>query len=194
MRVVVVGCSGSGKSTFGRRLSEAAGIPRVELDAITWQPGWRPQHLEEPEVFFRRVSEAAAGDAWVMDGNYTKSRDAHWPRATAIVWLDPPKWRAMSQVFWRSLTRAISKKELWPGSGNKEEFRKWFSGDHPIPWAWKTHAMIRARYEEWFEGGTWQGVPVHRVKTRREAAELIRRLAAGRRPEPDRQGRSRLLI
>src|SRR5579884_1415629 len=125
MRVVVVGCSGSGKSTFGRRLSEAAGIPRHELDAFTWMPGWRPLHLEEPDEFFRRVSEAAAGEAWVMDGNYTKSREAHWTRATAIVWLDTPKWRAMVQVFWRSLTRAVSKKELWPGSGNREEFRKW---------------------------------------------------------------------
>lgn len=179
MRVVVVGCSGSGKSTFARRLSEAAGIPRYELDAFTWQPGWRPLHIEEPEEFFLRVAEAAAGEAWVMDGNYTKSRDAHWPRATAFVWMDTPKWRAMVQVFWRSLTRAISKKELWPGSGNREEFRKWLQGDHPIRWAWRTHGLIRARNEEWFGSGTWGGAPVYRVRTRREAADLIRRLAAG---------------
>ena len=33
-RVLVMGSSGSGKSTFARRLSEIAGIPFVSLDAL----------------------------------------------------------------------------------------------------------------------------------------------------------------
>ncbi len=40
MRVSVVGCSGSGKTTFGRALAETLGVAFVELDAVFHQPGW----------------------------------------------------------------------------------------------------------------------------------------------------------
>ena len=50
MRVAVIGGSGSGKTTFGRRLGEALGIPFVELDAVTWQAGWRDLVTHEPLI------------------------------------------------------------------------------------------------------------------------------------------------
>jgi adenylate kinase family enzyme len=36
---VVLGTSGSGKSTFAGRLAAATGIARIELDEINWRPG-----------------------------------------------------------------------------------------------------------------------------------------------------------
>jgi hypothetical protein len=113
-----------------------------------------------------------------MDGNYTKARDAHWSRATAFVWMDTPRWRVMPQVIWRSLTRAVGKQELWPGTGNKEEFRRWLDKGHPIRWAWDTWAQVRDRYEALFADGCYEGRPVHRIQTRREGRALVRRLAA----------------
>lgn len=178
MRVVVIGSSGSGKSTFARALSRALDLPHTELDALNRQPGWRDLAKHEPDEFFRRIAEAAAGEAWVMDGNYTKSKDAHWPRATHFVWMDPPRSTVMRQVIWRSLTRAVTKRELWPGSGNKELFRKWLEREHPIRWAWDNYAMIRDRYAAWFADGTYEGRPVYRVTNRRESRELIATLAA----------------
>src|SRR6185312_16957483 len=88
MRVVVVGTSGSGKSTFARRLAPAIGAPAIELDAINWQAGWRDLNTHDPEEFVRRVAAAAATEAWVVDGNYSRVRDVLWPRATRFVWLD----------------------------------------------------------------------------------------------------------
>lgn len=41
-RIAVVGASGSGKTTFARRLAERLGIPHIELDAIHWGPDWTP--------------------------------------------------------------------------------------------------------------------------------------------------------
>jgi adenylate kinase family enzyme len=179
MRLVVVGCSGSGKTTMARALARACDLPFIELDAVNWQAGWRDLAGQEPEEFFRRVAEAAAGERWVMDGNYTKARDAHWARATAFVWMDTPRSRVMPQVIWRSFSRAIGKKELWAGTGNKELFRRWLDKEHPIRWAWDTWAMVRERYEDWFADGTYQGRPVYRVTTRRGAKQLIAQLAAG---------------
>jgi adenylate kinase family enzyme len=183
MRLVVVGTSGSGKTTMAKALSAALGVPRIELDAINWQPGWRDIAIQEPEEFFRRVAEAAAGEAWVIDGNYTKSREALWPRATAFVWMDTERWEVMRRVIWRSFSRAVTKEELWPGTGNKELFRKWLDKGHPIRWAWDNWAMIRERYSTMFANGTFEGRPVYRVGNAREGRRLIARLAAERAAE-----------
>ena len=59
MRLVVVGTSGSGKTTMARALSGALGIPQIELDAINWQPGWYDLATREPQEFIRRVAVAA---------------------------------------------------------------------------------------------------------------------------------------
>ena len=178
MRLVVVGCSGSGKTTMAKALSRALDIPHVELDGLNWQPGWVDLAIHDPDAFFQRISEAAAGEAWVMDGNYTKAREAHWSRATAIIWMDTPRWRVMPQVIWRSFTRAIGKKELWPGTGNREEFRRWLDSEHPIRWAWDTWGQVRERYGAWFADGTYEGRPVYRISTRGQAKALVQRLAA----------------
>jgi adenylate kinase family enzyme len=183
MRVVVVGASGSGKSTMAKALSQALDLPCIELDAINWQPGWRAISLEDPDEFFRRVALAAAGETWVIDGNYTKAREAHWSRATAFVWMDTPRWVVMRQVIWRSFSRAVTKRELWPGSGNKELFRRWLDKEHPIRWAWDTWALVRTRYEAMFSGGDFEGRPAYRVRNAREARGLVARLAAERAAE-----------
>ena len=148
MRVIVVGTSGSGKSTFARRLAAAIGAPAIELDAINWQPGWRDLNTQDPQEFVRRVAQAAAGEAWVVDGNYSKARDVLWPRATRFIWLDYERPVIMRRVIWRSLVRALGGKELWPGTGNVETVTRWLDKEHPIRWAWDTWATKRAQLTE----------------------------------------------
>jgi adenylate kinase family enzyme len=76
-RVSVVGAPGSGKTTIGRRLAARLDVPFIELDAIYHQPGW----TELPRDEFRaRVSELAAVDGWVVDGNYSVVQDLGMPR------------------------------------------------------------------------------------------------------------------
>ena len=70
MRIAVVGSSGSGKSTFARRLGDALGQPVIELDAINWQSGWKDLVTTDPDAFVRRVEADIRGDNWVVDGNY----------------------------------------------------------------------------------------------------------------------------
>ena len=92
-RIVVLGSSGSGKTVLARELAERLGVPHVELDALRFAEDW----VEVPdEVFIERIAAFTEGDAWVVDGNY--SRTAHnprWDRAQTIVWLDLPRlWLA----------------------------------------------------------------------------------------------------
>jgi hypothetical protein len=46
-RIVVIGTTGSGKSTMAEHIAARLGLPFVELDALHWQPDWRPASLEE---------------------------------------------------------------------------------------------------------------------------------------------------
>lgn len=143
-RVSVVGCSGSGKSTVGRRLSAALGVAFVELDAIFHQPNW----VELPDDEFRaRVAAAAAGDRWVIDGNYTVARDLVWARADTVVWLDLPRPLVMRRVVARTIRRAVTREQLW--NGNREPLTNFYRLDpnvNIIRWAWVNHAKYAARY------------------------------------------------
>jgi len=181
MRIAVVGTSGSGKSTFARALGAALGLPVVELDAINWQAGWRDLNANDPEEFAARVAAAIAAEAWVTDGNYSKVLPAILRRATDVVWLDLPKAAVMRRVIGRSVARAWTGEELWPGTGNRESWRRWLDKDHPIRWAWDTFERRRARYEEAFADARLAHLTVHRPRTPGEAAALIEGLqrAAG---------------
>ena len=54
-RVVVVGVSGSWKTTMGAGLAEKLGVPHVELDALNWESNLE---MAPDEVFRERVSSA----------------------------------------------------------------------------------------------------------------------------------------
>ena len=134
-RVVVIGTTGSGKTTLARELARAQGVPHVEMDAYRHGPNWR----ETPDDEFRRqLAHALSGDRWVADGNYSMARDSVWPRATAIVWLD----FNFGLVFWRlalrTLRRGITRETLW--NGNKENlFSHLFTRHSLFLWAFKSH-------------------------------------------------------
>jgi adenylate kinase family enzyme len=176
MRVAVLGTSGSGKTTFARRLAAAIGAPHVELDAINWQPDWRDLNSHDPEEFVRRVGEAAAADAWVSDGNYSRVRPLVLARATHVIWLDYPRWLIMARVLRRSFIRALTKEELWPGTGNREQFGRWLDREHPIRWAWDTYHDRRARYAEVFADPALVRLVRIRLSRPSEAGPLIQRL------------------
>ncbi len=141
----MVGNSGAGKSTLAAALAARLGAEFLELDSVNHQADWVPLDTEE---FRRRVAAAAAGERWVIDGNYTKVRDLVWTRADTVVWLDLPRRTVMRRVIWRSLRRVAGRTELW--NGNREHWRYLFSLDTEesvIAWAWQNHASNRARFE-----------------------------------------------
>jgi adenylate kinase family enzyme len=117
-RIVVVGTSGSGKTTTASRIAQRLGIHHVELDALHWEPDWTPAPLD---VFRERVARALNGDAWAVDGNYSKVRDIVWSRTDTVVWLDYTLPVIMGQLVWRTLRRVFTREELW--SGNRESLR-----------------------------------------------------------------------
>ena len=136
---MVVGTTGSGKTTVAAQLSRLYQIPHVEMDALRHDPGW----TEAPDDVFReRLARALTGERWVADGNYSVARDVVWPRAQAAVWLDYPLRTIMRQLLWRTLRRCLTREELW--NGNRERFRtSFFSRESVIHWALTTYRRRR---------------------------------------------------
>ena len=178
MRILVTGTSGAGKTTLARQLAEKLQLPHIELDAINWQPGWVGLNEVDPAEFARRVQLAIAAEGWVIDGNYGGVRDAIWERATALVWLDYGREVIMPRVIQRSIRRAVDKRELWPGTGNRESWRRWLDPEHPIRWAWDTWERRRREYAARCTEPRYAGLTLHRLRHPREAAVLIRQLAS----------------
>lgn len=101
-RIMIIGCSGTGKSTLARRLGDRLGLPVVHLDALFWEPGWKQARTE---VFQARVAEAIRGERWVTDGLYnSKTFPLRLPRADTIIWLHQPRWLRLRRVIGRTLS------------------------------------------------------------------------------------------
>ena len=100
-RVLVIGISGAGKSTFSRTLAAKTGLPLVHLDKAFWRPGW----LETPKPQWRaKMSELAGAARWIMDGNFDSSLDLRLPRADAVFWFDYPRLLCLRRVLGRIAT------------------------------------------------------------------------------------------
>jgi adenylate kinase family enzyme len=124
-RVLVMGCSGSGKSTFGRRLADKLRLPFVSIDQIYWQPGWREPKLED---FTTRMMLEAEKPAWVMDGNYTRygAGDLRRARADTILWFDLPRWVCMVSVVARSVkSYGVVRPEMAAGCPERFDWTFW---------------------------------------------------------------------
>ena len=168
-RINVVGTSGAGKTTTAQQIARRLGLPHVELDALHWDPNW----TEAPLVVFRqRIAQALAGDAWVVDGNYTKARDLIWSRVELVVWLDYSLPVIIRQLVWRTLRRTLTREELW--SGNRERFREsFFSRDSVLWWALTTYQSRRAKYQAIFARSQDHGFAMVRLLSPRATREWL---------------------
>lgn len=143
-RINVVGTSGSGKSTFAKSLASKMGSPYVEMDKIFWEPHWKEK---EDQRFFSDLKEALQGDRWVLDGNYFRTQPIKWKRVDLVIWLDYSFSLTFYRAFKRSIVRAITKVELWEGTGNRESFRKtFFHKDSILWWTFTSYSRNKKHY------------------------------------------------
>ena len=172
LRIVVVGVTGSGKSILARQLAERYGVRHVELDALNWEANWVPAPTE---VFRARVAEATAGDGWVIDGNYSKTHDITWPRATTIVWLDYPLHLILWRLGLRILRRSVTRERLW--KGNQESLRTHlFKKESLILWALQTYKRRKSEYGEAISRRESEGVQTLRFGSPKETERWLRAL------------------
>ena len=162
---MVIGPGGAGKSTVARQIARRTGLPLIHLDVEYWQPGWKPVSAT---VWAARVVELAAGDRWVMDGDFEDTLSARLGRADTVVFLDVGRvrctWRAIRR---RVVDRGKSRADL--PEGCREGFDLAF-----YRWIW---TYPRARRLAMLAGAADRGVRVVVVRNAGQARCFVDGLA-----------------
>jgi len=168
-RTLVVGTSGSGKTTFAAALAKRLGYPHIELDAFFWKPcppRWESRGAQE---FTEGLAPEIARECWIADGNHRAARDLLIARATCVIWLRYP----LPLVFARALRRTVRRVATREPShgGNVETFAGAFLSFDGIPW-WVLR-MHRRRTWEFTDTGLRARVPVHELQSPAQAAAFL---------------------
>ncbi len=94
-RVLVIGCPGSGKSTFARALAERTGLPLYYLDMLFHRPD---RTTVSHGDFDAALGRLLAEDRWILDGNYARTLPVRLARCDRVFWLDYPTELCLESV------------------------------------------------------------------------------------------------
>ena len=86
-KVMIIGCPGSGKTTFAEKLNKITGLPLYHLDAIWHKPD--KTHIAR-EDFDKRIVEIFATPQWIIDGNYASTMELRMQACDTVIFLDYP--------------------------------------------------------------------------------------------------------
>ncbi|MEV6353868.1 adenylate kinase [Streptomyces hydrogenans] len=174
-KVALFGPPASGKSTMARELSASLGLPHTDLDDILFA-GAEPLPLDAFRAAAERVTR---GDAWVVEGNYSKLADVVWHRADVLVWLDLPLTLVVRRIVTRSL-RQLTGRENSAQARRLTWNRAFFGRRSLLRTAIRKHRHNRPRYARQVAGTAALGVRVVRLRGGREArAWLAREVGRG---------------
>lgn len=176
-RILILGGTGSGKTTLARELAVALHVPHVELDSLYFGPEFSTAPLP---LLRERTSAAIAGDRWVTDGNKRAVRDLVWPRADTIVWLDYPLvvrlWRLAKRARRRTSALTAQAAETGGKTGLPGQF---LAAARGVLTALRSHAGQRREYPRMFAEPANQHLAVVRLRSPRATRQWLARATAG---------------
>lgn len=119
-RAVVIGCSGSGKSVFSRKLRDVTGLTLYYLDMIWHKPDGTNISREE---FDEKLRSIMSRDSWIIDGNYQRTLETRIKACDTVFLFDLPTETCIEGA----LSRIGKKREDMPWFENEldPQFRQW---------------------------------------------------------------------
>ena len=84
-KIVVLGCSGSGKSAFAVQLHNITKLPLYHLDNIWWKKD--RTHISRDE-FDRKLDDLVNRDSWIIDGDYSRTYEKRIAACDTVFFLD----------------------------------------------------------------------------------------------------------
>ncbi|TIX89228.1 AAA family ATPase [Rhizobium sp. P44RR-XXIV] len=163
-RILIMGCSGGGKSTLAQQIVARTDLPYISMDReFFWLPGWvKRDRAEERALIAAKVAE----DRWLIDGTGPSSFDLRLPRTQLVLWVRMPRWLCV----WGALSRALrwvgrSRPDMAPGCPERIdwEFLRYI-------WDWERKLAPKV-----LAGLAQHGadVPVLQLKSRGEMRQLL---------------------
>ncbi|MGF6823600.1 adenylate kinase family enzyme [Microbacterium sp. ZKA21] len=169
-RVLVAGVTGSGKTTFARRLAAAWDLRHVEIDALFHGPEWTPR-----AEFLDDVRAFAAEDRWVTEWQYTSKGTGEIlaPRADLLIWLDYAWPVVRGRLVRRTMKRRILRTELWNGNVEPAIWSRdaWTGENDILRWQTSTRHKWGERMPEIAD--RFPDLTIVRLRHPREAARWV---------------------
>lgn len=101
-KIIVIGCPGSGKTTFAEKLHRKTEIPLYYLDTIWHKPD--RTHISR-EDFDNRIREIFSDESWIIDGNYSRTIEMRLEECDTVFLFDLP-----TEICLQGATERIGKK------------------------------------------------------------------------------------
>ena len=164
-RIIVIGCPGSGKTTFAQKLCDCTGLPLYHLDAIWHKPD--RTHISRAD-FDERLGALLSLDSWIIDGNYSRTLERRMMACDTVFLFDLP-----ADICLAGATARLGVKRCdmpWIATEIDPAFRAEIEN-----FAQKNLPVIYELLEKYKEGKT-----VVIFRSREDADELIRRLPLGK--------------
>jgi predicted kinase len=177
-RILIVGRTGSGKTTIAQELAAALGVPHVELDSLYFGPEFSRAPLS---LLRERTRAAVSGDRWVTDGNKRAVRDLVWPRADTIIWLDYPLYVSLWRLAKRARTRTSMLSAQAVQTGRRSRLPKhMLAAARGVLTALRSHRGQRREYPRLFVQPANQHLAVARLRSPRATREWMVRVTRSR--------------
>jgi adenylate kinase family enzyme len=165
-RILVIGNSGTGKSTLAKRLSTCLNLPYFPSDPFYWEPGWK---LTPADRVFQQVRDVTSQKSWILDGNFDEYHEFVWRQADCILWLDYSLSIILKQVIIRNFKWLLTREPGW--SGNRMTLRRAVSG---VRHAIRSYSLKKKKYPCWL--AELSEVTQYRFCTRKETETWLQGL------------------
>lgn len=119
-KVIIIGSSGAGKSTFARRLRDKTGLPLYYLDMLWHRPDRTTVSREE---FDARLGEILKRDRWILDGNFQRTLEVRLRACDTVFLLDYPLEVCLSGV--ENRVGQVREDMPWVETEFDPEFKRW---------------------------------------------------------------------
>lgn len=161
-KIIVIGCSGSGKSTFARKLSALLNLPLYYLDMIWHKPDKTTITQKEFDI---KLNNILKEDSWIIDGNYQRTLEMRLKKCDSVFLFD-----ISTELCLEGAKSRIGKQRVdlpWLETDFDDDFKQWI-------YDYKTKSLpitmdLLKQYQD--------GKQIIIFKSREESEEFLKKLS-----------------
>lgn len=90
-RILIIGISGTGKTTLARKLSGFLKIPITYYDEFVWEENWKEVN---EKIVEKKLEEVIKREKWIIEGFISPAAQSKLKNADLILYLDYSRFRA----------------------------------------------------------------------------------------------------